>query len=184
MGAVGSAALLHGHMKQQQRVAVGERPISRALFFILLLILPTGCSKPATDQREFLLTGTSAGPVKIGQTKQEVWQLSQRYRLEEEGMPAPAIEVYDGEKLLLTAEFFNDKVHQITLTSPRFRTREGISVGSTFGDVKRYFGEPSFMGFDKGVLYALYDTASGVLGFALGIPEALEERVTQQTKVF
>jgi len=82
------------------------------------------------------------------------------------------------------AQLLNDKVHRITLRSPRFRTREGIGVESTFGDVKRYYGEPGFMGHDEGVLYALYDTASGVLGFALGIPEALEERVTQQTKVF
>jgi hypothetical protein len=162
---------------------------SSSLLFILLVFFPTGCLGTSSQSPEFLLTGNSAGPVKIGETKEQILQLSRKYKLKEvdlflEGMPgSPAIQLYDDEELLLTAEILNNVVYRIITTSPRIRTQEGIGAGSTFGEVKQSYGKPIFLGAGEGGFYAVFDVDSGGLSFALDVPEASEEHVSDKTKV-
>ena len=161
----------------------------RRLFLILAIFFATSCQAKPGLESDFLITGSAAGPIKIGDSKQQVLKLRQKYKLEEvdlfsEGMPgSPAVQIYDGDELLFNAEIVKGAVYRITVLSPRFKTHEGIGVGSTFGDLKKYFGKPKRLEAGEGGFYAGFDTKSGWLSFALAVPVALEEYVSDQTKI-
>ena len=98
--------------------------------------------------------------------------------LDLEGMFSPALEVRSNGRVLLIGE--TDKtgsgwvIFRITLKDRRFHTSKGISVGSTFADLKRaYPGLKLLMG--EGEQFAFIEPES--LSFGLdAYPEAPSDR--------
>jgi len=118
------------------------------------LILVLGQSIEARNAlRDFLLTPSSAGRITLGMRKEDVRRVYRDHDVEEvdlsfEGPPgsAPALDISKGEESLLVADL-NDKgkVYRISTGNPKFTTKEGIRVGSTLGEAKRYFGKPAYV---------------------------------------
>jgi hypothetical protein len=145
--------------------------LKKIVFFVLFI----GCvSDPVSPEGDFLITGNSIGRVKLGQRKEEVIASYRDRQVKEvdlflEGMPAPAVQVYDQGALLLTAELDLDKgtVYRISTRNQRFRTKEDIGVGSTIGAVKSKYGAPESVGQGEGELYVVFEFQTGVLSVAV-----------------
>jgi hypothetical protein len=148
---------------------------SSKLIKIVFLVVVIGCvSDRVSPESDFLITGNSIGRVKLGQRKEEVVASYQNRQVKEvdlllEGMPAPAVQVYDQGALLLTAEIDLDKgtVYRISTNNERFRTEDNIGVGSTLGAVKSKYGAPESVARGEGELYAIFKFQTGVLSVAL-----------------
>ncbi len=165
---------------------------SSFLLCIFFLCGPVAVGNARDTFSDFLLAVGSAGRVKLGMSKQEVVQVYRDHQVKEvdlflEGLPAPALQVYKGKELLLTAELDNENkrtVYRIRTINPRFATREGIRVGSTFGRTKKHFGEPAYLGGGEGGLYAVFRFKLGTLSFRLHVePHPLAKYATDQSKI-
>jgi hypothetical protein len=119
-----------------------------------------------------ILSADRAGPVALGMTREEVEQLTgvETHVLAErqlEGMPAPAVQVREGDEELLLAELEDDAVFRIVVLSPRFRTSAGAGVGSSVSELGAIYGAGQVLE-GEGETYALFrDTAPG-LSFGFG----------------
>lgn len=166
--------------------------MSTVLLFGFLFFRLFSQVEAEAPSRDFLLTPSSAGRIRLGASKQEVLQLYRDHRVKEvdlflEGSPgSPALLIYKGKEFLLTAELLKGTVYRISTTNPKFATRDGIRVGSTIGEAKRHYGEPSSMGGGEGGFYVAFDFESGTrsLSFRVHVePYLLEEHLTDQSKI-
>lgn len=115
---------------------------------IVVLIAAT----PARSQNvDWLLDPARAGKATIGMTVDALYDAFGRDHvrlidLASEGMFTPAVQVHDPSTpgaTLLVARIFqlcgSFRVDAIMVHSPRYRTSEGIGVGSTIADVRRRY---------------------------------------------
>jgi hypothetical protein len=83
---------------------------------------------------------------------------------EEEGVSSPQLEVRSKGHVVLTADFEWGRICRIFVMDPRFHTARGISVGSTYADVKKAY--PGLeVGTGEGVQCAIAEAES--LSFCL-----------------
>ncbi|MFC1607471.1 hypothetical protein ACFL47_05825 [Candidatus Latescibacterota bacterium] len=122
------------------------------LFVILLpfLVIAESIEKP----QPFLLRKGAAGKLKLGMSKNELYKqfdekLTELTDLKLEGHYCPAIAIYlsdesneEKQQPNLIAEITQKKdwtVWRIRVYDKRFRTKEGIGIGSTFGEIKKLY---------------------------------------------
>jgi len=130
------------------------------------------CAQPTTSQNDFLITGRSIGRITLGQTQEAAIRAYPEHEIKHidlmlEGMPAPALQIYQGRNLLLTAEIYNGSIFRISTRVREFKTKEGIGVGSTFGAAKHQYGAPKYLGQGEGEYGAVFEFDSGLLNMAL-----------------
>jgi len=100
----------------------------------------------------FEITGGSIGRIYLGQARDFAVHAYDDHHMKEvssmvEGRAASALEVYEEDgALLLTAEIYNDRVFRVTTRSAKFKTRQGIGVGSTYAAARREYGPPAYAG--------------------------------------
>lgn len=126
---------------------------------LLFLISTMG----ARAEGKFILSKGSAGPVQIGMEVDTLYAKIGRHAtklvdLQVEGFFTPALEVYldTGQRTkpaLVVRLGRSFAVSSITVYDPRFRTEEGIHVGSTLGDLRKEYGI-DWVGFGDGPLCA------------------------------
>jgi hypothetical protein len=130
--------------------------------------LPTASSRDTyAENISTLITGKSLGGVTIGMTAHDVVRMFGRHRVVEvdlqlEALPTPALNVLGpaGEELA-TAELNRaGYVYRISTHDPRFRTREGIRVGSSMRQVVSRYGRPEVL-VGEGAVFAVYRWKSG-----------------------
>ena len=142
---------------------------------LLIILVIGGCvSSRIPAASDFLITGTSIGRVKLGQRSGEVIAAYRDHEVKEvdlrlEGMPAPAVEVYERGEVLLTAELDKGVVYRVSTRDPRFKTRDGIAVGSTLGEAWWKYGAHEILT-GEGGLYAAFAFEGGVISFRLDAP--------------
>jgi hypothetical protein len=136
----------------------------------------------------FEIQNGRVGRAHVGMTVAEFYSAFDRREIELvdldlEGTFSPALEVHSNNHLLLTAEI--DKrnggwmIFRITVLDRRFHTSRGISVGSTYADVKKaYPGLKILMG--EGQQFAFAETESLSFGLNADIrnPPSDRSRVT------
>jgi len=135
----------------------------------MALLWPSGS---ISVSKEFLITGNSIGLVQLGQTKQQIFRSYKNYTVRQvdlllEGLPSPALQIFRGKELLLTAEFEKATVYRISTRNPKYATARGIRVGSSFGEAKRRLGEPVSIGQGEDGVYAVVALKSGELSLRL-----------------
>jgi hypothetical protein len=146
-------------------------------------------AQPATSQNDFLITGHSIGRITLGQTEEAAigaypGHEIKRVNLFLEGMPSPALQIYQGKNLLLTAEIYNGKIFRLTTRARQFKTKEGIGVGSTFGAAEKQYGAPRAVGHGEGEFGALFESESGLLNVALDVgDDVLRNHVEESDKI-
>lgn len=161
----------------------------RNWFVVVIFLLVVCCQGKPTTRSELLLSENSVGPVKIGQTRDEVLQLLRTRKWKEtdwlgEGeVIGTRIEIYDDEDLLFVAEIYKAVVYRLRVISPQVRTREGVGVGSTLGEVKRKLGRPTELLTGEDGLFAIVKFKTGALSFGLEVPEPFEKYAFEETKV-
>lgn len=111
----------------------------------LLLIMPMGfllLSFISTGSK--LLSQHKAGDVTIGMTPDEVYGLVGKENaalvdLYLEGTYSPALVLYDSKKRSqsLVIEIVCEKVWRINVYDQEYKTKMGVGVGSTFGELKK-----------------------------------------------
>jgi len=100
----------------------------------------------------FEITGGAIGRIYLGQARDFAVHAYDDHHMKEvssmvEGRAASALEVYEEDgALLLTAEIYNDRVFRVTTRSAKFKTRQGIGVGSTYAAARREYGPPAYAG--------------------------------------
>jgi len=100
----------------------------------------------------FEITGGSIGPIYLGQARAFAVHAYDDHHIEEvssmiEGRATSTLEVYEEDgALLLSAEIYNDRVFRVTTRSAKFKTRQGIGVGSTYAAARREYGPLAYVG--------------------------------------
>ncbi|MCA9466104.1 MAG: signal peptidase I [Nitrospira sp.] len=131
---------------------------------------------PLCSSKTPLLTTTSLGPVRPGQTLAELENIctSLHYgKYWSEGMATPAVLLRLGEASLMI-EFSDDtpndqsKIWRVTTDSP-VRTTDGFGPGSLLSDMVKAWGKPSF-GVGECELFAWFSTRNG-LSFRVNLPD-------------
>lgn len=131
---------------------------SAAKLFPKSIEKPVGNNDKVSVEKSFILKEHTAYGVKVGFTKDQVYE---RFPKEDikmidlflEGMPAPAMEISIDSKPCLMAELVNDKVYRIRVLDPRFKTPEGIRIGSTLKELEKAYNEVIF-GSGEGSIFA------------------------------
>ncbi len=118
-------------------------------------------SVPADD--DFLLAPGKAGPVEIGMDVDALYMRIGRDRTKlvdrfSEGYFSPVLEIYldgsENDKPSMEAHLgWGYSVDSIVVHDPRFKTAEGIGVGSTLGEIRKKYDVDS-IGFGEGPLCA------------------------------
>lgn len=147
---------------------------------LVIGLLSLACEVQAGSvDHDFLLTGVSAGRVVIGAAKDGVAQAypAPDFRVEEvdlllEGIPVPALNVYRGGQLLMTAELDENVVYRIWIKDRQFSTREGIRIGSTLQQVEQQYGRPDFIEPGEDGVYAVFAVPPGRLSIRLDIRQS------------
>lgn len=114
------------------------------------------------------------GRVKLGQRSEEVVAAYRDHEAKEvdlrlEGMPAPAVQVYERGRILLTAELDDRVVYRISTRDPRFQTKNGLHIGTTFSAASSSYGHPVVAAGEDG-LFAIYEMQNGIISFLLDTP--------------
>ena len=131
---------------------IGLMPVKKLAILLFVLILPLLVyADDNTKQQPFLLHKGAAGRLKLGMSKQELYEhfdekLTKLIDLKIEEHYCPAIAIYlDKERMEnnqqpnLIAEITQKDdwtVWRIRVYDKRFRTKEGIGIGSTYGELK------------------------------------------------
>jgi hypothetical protein len=109
---------------------------------ILLFVCCTGLS----SFQNKIISAHKVGELTINMTANEVYGLVGKENttladLYLEGMYSPAIVLSDNKRTSasLVIELVCDKVWRININDPIYKTKEGIGVGSTFGDLKKNY---------------------------------------------
>jgi hypothetical protein len=127
--------------------------MKRAKWPLLLFVcatVPAGAQNPI-GETDFLLSKHKAGRLTIGMSVDEVFEVYSRddidlVDLNLEGGFTPALEIYiegghDNGPSLQAEYTLKDwwVIWRITVPDDRFRTEEGIGVGSTMGDIREHY---------------------------------------------
>ena len=161
----------------------------RSLFFVVLSLLTICCQSKSSGRRELSFTENSVGSIMIGQPREEVLRLLGTHKWKEvdwapEGeVIGTVIEVYEGKELLFSAEIYKGSVYRLNVMSPQVRTRDGIGVGSTLGEIKKRFGSSPRLLTGEDGLFAVFMFKKGVMSFGLDVPEPFEKYASEKTKV-
>jgi len=100
----------------------------------------------AASSEDFLLTAGRAGPVKIGMTPEQVESIFGKARIKRvdeqyEGMPSPALEIFadsnETKSALLVLDLDGGLVYRVNVKDPRYKTKEGIGVGSFLSELQK-----------------------------------------------
>lgn len=138
------------------------------LLLCLLLLVPilVGAGK-RDNKNDFLLSKPKAGRLEVGTTVDGLYtkydrKITKLTDLNLEGMFSPALEIYlDGSekrnKPSLVAEIIWRQgdwvVYRINVYDKKFKTDKGIGVGSTLGDIRKFYTVDR-IGFGEGTLFA------------------------------
>lgn len=133
------------------------------IILYLLLIFPLF---PEEKKENFLISKRKAGNIEIGMEIDKFLKFFDRNLinlkdLNLEGFFTPAIEIYkkDGNlSILIEIDKVDSKwvVSRITLYDKDYKTKEGITVGSNFKELKEKY-KISSIDFSEGFLYAIVD---------------------------
>ncbi len=141
------------------------------ILFSVFLILPNLASaEPNIGEKNYTLSCHKAGDIEIGMQVEAVYSIigkdnTKLTDLYLEGAFSPAMEIYyediqSSQTPSLVAEISTQKtphaynIDRITVYDQRFKTKEGIGVGATLGDVKQFY-RVDRMGYGEGTAYAI-----------------------------
>jgi len=149
----------------------------------------SGCVRAQAPAADFIVTSIGVGKIRLGMTMLEVTRAYKAARVEntvllQEGYETPAVKIFDGDELLLIAEFVKGRAFRIRVESERFSTREAIHVGSEYGEVRQRLGEPGTFVADEDGLIALYSTGPTSIALRfLPQPEWDRRFMTDETRI-
>src|SRR5436190_1408769 len=124
--------------------------------------LIVGLSTALAAQGNYTLARGQVGPIRVGAIVDAVYAAFGREHIKEvdlrlEGMPSPALEIRLGDSSAqqpsLVAERFPpmpDRIWRVRVFDARFRTADGLGIGSTFGDVRARHPIQGRLGADEG----------------------------------
>jgi len=153
--------------------------------------LVVGLSTALAAQGNYTLARGQVGPIRIGASVDAVNAAFGRDHIKEvdlrlEGMPSPALEIRLGDSSAqqpsLVAERFPsmpDWIWRVRVFDTRFRTADGLGIGSTFGDVRARHPIQGRLGADEGHIYAHVSD----LELSFELDAAQPESVTDSTRV-
>lgn len=115
----------------------------------------TGSQK--TAPHEWVIVRHTVGKIKIGDTKEDIYAQYPSDQLKYlppsgQNRKTGAIELLKDEETAVIAEFDNGKtpsVWRIKVLDPRFKTSEGIHVGSRLAEIKKAHSDLEFMASNK-----------------------------------
>lgn len=111
------------------------------------------------------LSGTAAGPVKLGMAPEAVRAIPdavvREVDLGLEGTPSPALRVERDGRLRLIAELEKGKVWRIRVFTPEFRTAAGARVGTPAAELEKLYG-PGTLVRGEGNTCATFKKAPGL----------------------
>lgn len=158
------------------RRGAGRAGVMCALVMIASVAFLGSKSQTAPQTTEFLVESGKAGPFELGATVEEIYNLIGRdhVRLVDlfaEGMFTPALEIQapgaNGRPAIVAhirewpcAQF---SVWGILIRDERFRTRDGIGIGSTLSDVRRHYRVKMMSGEGSEIAFAASVNLSFVL---------------------
>lgn len=139
-----------------------------------------------------ILSLHKAGELAINMTANEVYDLVGKENttlidLYLEGMYSPALVLTDNKRTgsSLVLEIVCDKVWRINVHDPLYKTKEGIGVGSTFGDLKKKYAVTSIE-VGEGNVFAYVETLdmSFCLNYTKEVPENIGmEHIGNEVKI-
>jgi len=153
--------------------------------------LIVGLSTALAAQGNDTLARGQVGPIRIGASVDAVNAAFGRDHIKEvdlrlEGMPSPALEIRLGDSSAqqpsLVAERFPsmpDRIWRVRVFDTRFRTADGLGIGSTFGDVRARHPIQGRLGAGEGHIYAHISD----LELSFELDAAQPESVTDSTRV-
>ena len=149
------------------------------MIFFAFLVSLLGLQDPVTGRPEaqsyFHLAKDRAGAVRIGMSVDELYneyghrntKLVDRFT---EGLFNPVIEISINGKKSLIAEIAPRKdfvIQRISVLDDRFRTKEGIGIGSTLGELRIHYHDVKILAGEGGMPCARVDS----LGMTFGLEE-------------
>jgi hypothetical protein len=115
-------------------------------FISIILFVCSALFFGFTNPQNKVLSVHKVGELAINMTANEVYNLVGKENttlvdLYLEGMYSPALALSDNKRTSasLLIELVCDKVWRINVNDPIYKTKEGIGVGSTFGDLKKKY---------------------------------------------
>ena len=129
--------------------------------------------KTAVNQEQLLLPGISAGKVKLGQDAKEVYAKLGKADAGDASMQKSVSIWYknhDQESYSTSIYTVRDtgdnpaaKIQQVRVTSPEFKTEEGIGVSSTLELIKQKYSVTKLTDItDRGRVLVIYDSMAGI----------------------
>src|SRR5262245_1967308 len=124
-----------------------RQPLAIAFYLVISLVISAG--RGSAQSAEWLLTPSRAGNIVVGMTVDALYSAYGRENLRlvalvSEGEFTPAVQVFVPSEpgAPIAVANFNQvcgqfRITGISIVSPRLRTRDGLGVGSTVGEVRR-----------------------------------------------